>query len=191
MTDYLLFTAAFMASAITPGADTLLIATRAMESRTAAIWSALGITLAKLSVVTIVYLGLAALLSGAAQIVIVFKVLGASFLLFRAWVLWRKTPGNQGSTKPSTADFMTGFAVGFANPQPFAFYLSVMPTVIVGTELWLLLIIVATGFALVSAIYIAGSISLRSWLGRDQNQRLINRTVSVAFVLLAIWIVLR
>lgn len=191
MTDYLLFAAAFFASAITPGADTLLIATRAVQSRAAAIWSALGITLAKLSVVTIVYFGLAAILANAAQLVIVFKVLGAGFLLFKAWSLWRKPPGQQSSAKGSASDLLTGFAVGFANPQPFAFYLSVMPTVVAGTELPVLLGIVSIGFGLVSAIYIAGSNSLRGWLGSDSNQSLINRSVSVIFVLLAIWIVLR
>lgn len=191
MTDYLLFTAAFMASAITPGADTLLIATRAVQSKSAAIWSALGITLAKLAVVTIVYLGLATLLENAAELVIIFKVLGAGFLLFKAWALWRKSPSEGNSSKRSTSDLVTGFAVGFSNPQPFAFYLAVMPTVVDATQLPFLLAIVALGFGLVSALYISGSLSLRSWLSAGTNQRLINRAVSVIFVLLAIWIVLR
>jgi threonine/homoserine/homoserine lactone efflux protein len=191
MSDYLLFATAFMASAITPGADTLLIATRAVQSKVAAIWSAIGITLAKLAVVTIIYFGIAAVVANAEPLMIVFKVLGAGFLLVRAVVLWRKKANQSLTSTKVGAEMATGFAVGFANPQPFAFYLSVMPSVISGTELPALLAIVAIGFALVSTLYILGSIPLRVWLGSAKNQQLVNRVVSIVFVVLAIWIVLR
>ena len=191
MSDYLLFATAFMASAITPGADTLLIATRAVQSKAAAVWSAIGITLAKLSVVTIIYFGIAAIVASASGLMIVLKILGAGFLLFRAVVLWRKKANQSLTSSRAGADLATGFAVGFANPQPFAFYLSVMPSVIAGTQLPALLAIVAIGFGLVSTLYILGSIPLRVWLGSAKNQQLVNRAVSIVFVVLAIWIVLR
>jgi threonine/homoserine/homoserine lactone efflux protein len=190
MTDYLLFATAFMASAISPGADTFLIATRALESKAAAIRAAIGITLAKLSMVTIVFFGVTAAYQSAPWILILMKVFGVSFLLFRAWVLWKRVPGATGSKAPGR-DFATGFAVGFSNPQPFAFYLSVMPAIIAGTQVWALWLIVFVGFALVSATYILATVPLKNWLEATKNQIAVNRTLSIVFVLLALWIALR
>ena len=190
MTDYLLFATAFMASAIAPGADTFLIATRALESKLAAIWAAIGITLAKLTMVAIVFFGVSAALQSAPWVITLLKVFGVGFLLFRAWVLWHKTPGKVQSLAPGK-DFATGFTVGFSNPQPFAFYLSVMPAVIITTQIWALWIIVAIGFALVSATYILATLPLKGWLESAKNQVAINRVLSLVFVLLALWIALR
>jgi threonine/homoserine/homoserine lactone efflux protein len=190
MTDYLLFATAFMASAIAPGADTFLIATRAIDSKSAAIWAALGITLAKLTMVTIVFFGVGAALQSAPWILVVLKIFGVGFLLFRAWVLWHKMPGK---IQPLARgkDFATGFTVGFSNPQPFAFYLSVMPAIIASTQIWALWLIVASGFALVSATYILATMPLKAWLESAKNQVAINRVLSLVFVLLALWIALR
>ena len=190
MSDYLLFASAFLASAIAPGADTLLIATRSLQSRGAAIWSALGITAAKLTMVTVIFFGVSSVLQEAAWLIDALRVFGVGFLLYRAWVLWQKGPSSKGE-RGSGRDFATGFSVGFANPQPFAFYLSIMPAVIGETELWGLLAIVATGFALVSAIYIAATVPMRAWLESGESQKFVNRVLSVVFVLLALWIALR
>ena len=190
MTDYLLFATAFMASALAPGADTFLIATRALESRVGAIWAATGIALAKLSMVTIVFFGLNATIQNASWLISILQVLGVGFLLFRAWVLWNKLPGTS-SAKVSGRDFVTGFTIGFSNPQPLIFYLSVMPAVVGGTEIWALWLIVSLGFALVSASYILATIPLRTWLKAGKNEVAVNRVVSIVFVLLALWIALR
>ena len=179
-----------MASAIAPGADTFLIATRAIESKSAAIWAALGITLAKMTMVTIVFVGVGAALQGAPWILVVLKICGVGFLLFRAWVLWHKMPGKI-QTLARGKDFATGFTVGFSNPQPFAFYLSVMPAIIAGTQVWALWLIVFAGFALVSATYILATVPLKNWLEATKNQIAVNRILSVVFVLLALWIALR
>lgn len=190
MTDYLLFATAFMASAMAPGADTFLIATRALESKAAAVWAAFGITLAKIAMVTIVFFGVTAAYQSAPWILMVLKVFGVGFLLFRAWVLWNKAPGQNG-VRASGRDFATGFAVGFSNPQPFAFYLSVMPAVIASTQVWALWLIVAVGFTLVSATYILATLPLKNWLESTKNQIAVNRTLSVVFALLALWVSLR
>ncbi len=190
MTDYLLFATAFMAAALAPGADTLLIASRAIESKVAAIWSAAGITVAKLAMVTIVYFGVSAAVQNASWLISILQVFGVLFLLFRAWVLWNKLPGTSAS-KVSGRDFVTGFTIGFSNPQPFVFYLSVMPAVAAETELWALLAIVLVGFALVSASYILATVPLRKWLSAGKNEVSVNRVLSIVFVLLALWIALR
>lgn len=190
MADYLLFATAFMASAITPGADTFLIATRALESRMAAVWAAIGISLAKLTMVTIVFFGASAALQNAPWVITLLKVFGVGFLLFRAWVLWNRMPGKVQPSAPGK-DFVTGFSIGFSNPQPFAFYLSVMPAVIGTTQLWALWAIVAVGFALVAAAYIMATVPLKGWLESAKNQVFINRILSVVFVLLSLWIALR
>ena len=190
MSDYLLFAAAFMASAITPGADTFLIAIKALESKIAAIWTAAGITVAKVSMVTLIYFGLSAVLENAAWLLLLLKILGVSFLLYRAWVLWHKAPG-ENPKKTTDKAFLAGFTIGFSNPQPFAFYLSVIPAVLTGTQIWGLLSIVAIGFGVVSALYIFATVPLAAWLRSGKNQIAVNKIMSVVFVLLALWIALR
>ena len=111
-------------------------------------------------------------------------------MLFRAWVLWNKVPG-VGKSSVSGRDFATGFTIGFSNPQPFIFYLSVMPAVAGQTQLWALLVIVLVGFALVSASYILATVPLRKWLAAAKNEVSVNRVLSIVFVLLALWIALR
>jgi len=190
MTDYLLFATAFMASALAPGADTFLIASRAIEDKVAAIWSAAGITFAKLAMVTIIYFGVSAAVQNSSWLLSILQVFGVVFLLFRAWALWNKVPGG-GKSRVSGRDFATGFTVGFSNPQPFIFYLSVMPAVAAETQLWALLMIVLVGFALVSASYVLATVPLRKWLAAGNNEASVNRVLSIVFVLLALWIALR
>jgi threonine/homoserine/homoserine lactone efflux protein len=90
--------------------------------------------------------------------------------------------------RASGRDFVTGFTVGFSNPQPFAFYLSVMPAIISSTQVWPLMGIVSIGFAVVAGAYILATIPLQTWLKSSTNQRAVNRTLGLVFALIAIWI---
>jgi threonine/homoserine/homoserine lactone efflux protein len=190
MGEYLLFTFAFLIAAVTPGADTFLILSRAISDRKSALVSGLGITVAKILMVAIAYLGLSALLIGEPGLLIAMKVLGASFLTWRAIRLWN-TKERRATAETKGGSFFSAFAIGFSNPQPFAFYLSVIPAVVSTTQLSVLLVIVAIGFGLVTFIYVSMARLLANFLEKGANFQLVNRILAVTFLVLAIVIILR
>jgi threonine/homoserine/homoserine lactone efflux protein len=190
MGEYLLFTFAFLIAAVTPGADTFLILSRAISDRKSALVSGLGITVAKILMVAIAYLGLSALLIGEPGLLIAMKVLGASFLIWRAIRLWN-TKERRAIAETKGGSFFSAFAIGFSNPQPFAFYLSVIPAVVSTTQLSVLLVIVAIGFGLVTLIYVSMARLLANFLEKGANFQLVNRILAVTFLVLAIVIILR
>lgn len=190
MGEYLLFTFAFLVAAVTPGADTFLILSRAISDRKSALVSGLGITVAKILMVAIAYLGLSALLIGEPGLLIAMKVLGASFLTWRAIRLWN-TKERRATAETKGGSFFSAFAISFSNPQPFAFYLSVIPAVVSTTQLSVLLVIVAIGFGLVTLIYVSMARLLANFLEKGANFQLVNRILAVTFLVLAIVIILR
>ncbi len=191
MPDYLLFSIAFLAAAVAPGADTMLVLTRALEHQRKAWLAGLGITLAKVVLLVVAYFGATILLSGNPFIVLAAKIFGATFLGYRAIVLWRRSEfSSPESSKSSLADFGIGFATAFTNPQPLAFYLAIVPQVAARTDLGLLTLIVVTGFALVTLIYTSLARPL-SQLLQKRGPRILNRSVAVLLLGVAIWILLR
>lgn len=190
MADYLLFTTAYFIAAVAPGADTFLILSRALTSKSAAWITGVAITIAKMLMVSIAYLGLNAALVGFPALLTALKIFGASFLLWRAWRLWVVKEVREGG-EGRGGTFLSAFAIGFSNPQPFAFYVSIVPLVIATTELPILLLIVGTGFALVTFIYASLASVLAGWLKSEANFQLVNRILAATFVLLALVILFR
>lgn len=189
MSDYLLFAGAFLASAIAPGADTFLILSRAINDRKLAIAAAAGITTGKVLMVSIAYLGLAALLQANGELLLVLKVLGASFLTYKAFQFWSADRVEPRDRKGS--EFLAAFAIGFSNPQPLAFYLSVVPVVVSSTQLPLLIGIVIIGFSAVSALYIFLASRISTWLDNGSNFRVVNKLLALVFLALAVIVVTR
>jgi threonine/homoserine/homoserine lactone efflux protein len=190
MQDYLLFATAFFAAAIAPGADTLLILTKAITSKRLAVIAGAGITLGKILMVSIAYLGLSSLVDSFPAALIALKIFGAGFLLFKAYGMWRAQGPKQRESK-GQGEFFAAFAIGFSNPQPFAFYLAIVPLVIGTTYLPILLGIVVLGFALVTFIYISLASALSVWIRSKSNYQLVNRVLAAIFVVLAIVIAIR
>ncbi len=191
MSDYLLFTIAFLAAAVAPGADTMLVLSRALEEQRRAWLAGSGITLAKIVLLVVAYFGATALLSGNPSIVLAAKILGATFLGYRAIVLWRRSVLNSPATsKSGLADFGIGFATAFTNPQPLAFYLAIVPQVAATTELGWLSLIVVIGFGLVTLFYAALARPVSELLKR-RGPKVLNRSIAVLLLGVAIWILLR
>ncbi|MEY4989873.1 MAG: hypothetical protein RIS08_99 [Actinomycetota bacterium] len=191
MGDYALFAIAFFAAAISPGADTALVLSRALESPARAWLSGAGITLAKLVLLVVSYFGAAALMEQNPGLIFAVKLLGAAFLSYRALVLWRRTELSSAPKSDSAlADFGIGFATAFTNPQPLAFYLAIVPQVASTTDLSVLGLIVIMGFAIVTLIYASLAVPIRGSLSRT-GPGLINRIVAVLLLAVAVWILLR
>jgi threonine/homoserine/homoserine lactone efflux protein len=188
--DYWIFASAFLASAIAPGADTILILTKAINNPRSAFIAAAGIATAKAVMVSIIFFGLLALIQDNPALLFILKILGVGYLSFRAFKLWfsEQMPT---SKQNSSGEFLSGFAIGFANPQPFAFYLSILPLVIQTTDLTWLLAIVLIGFMLVASFYVAIAQRLSSWLSRKVNLKVLNRSIALVFLVLAVIVLTR
>ena len=193
MEAYWLFATIWFVAAATPGADTMLLLTTSLSTGwKSAIPISLGITAAKIILLTLAFFGLSALIDAVPAILVILKVFGCGFLLWRAYKLWRAKISASANTKAGFWQNLTlAFSVGVTNPQALLFYVAVVPQVSQTTSVWLLNAIIVVGFSLISAFYIGLAAPIGAWIGRGANQRLLNRAIALVFVILAGVIALR
>jgi threonine/homoserine/homoserine lactone efflux protein len=128
----LAFIAAGLALNLTPGPDMTYIAARgAAEGRRAGVLSALGVGAGCLVHTALVALGLAAVLAAAPIAYEAIRWLGAAYLLYIAWQIWR-----QGDAPPQLAPmeragpwrvFWQGALINVLNPKVALFFLAFLP----------------------------------------------------------------
>ena len=193
METYLLFTVTWFIAAATPGGDTMLLLGKSLASGwKSTIPYSLGIIIAKVGMISLTYLGVAALMLRAPIAFNLLKFIGAGFLLWQAWRTWRagraEITSREDKFWPAVG---TAVLYGAANPQPWMFYISVMPQVSGKTELWILNLIVTVGFAAITAFYAGLAVPIRRWMSNGRNGIWLNRCVAGLFVILAITFVLR
>ena len=191
--SYVLFATIWFVAAATPGIDTMLLLTTSISTGwRSAVSISLGITLAKVLLLTLTYFGLTALLASNPEIFVLLKVFGCAFLLWRAFKLW--TSKLSISANPRTGfwpNLSFAFTAAVSNPQALLFYIAVVPQVAGSTNVLILNLIIAIGFPIISAIYIGLAVPIRGWISRGPNQRLVNRVIALVFVALAIVLALR
>ena len=193
MSSYWLFATIWLVAAATPGADTMLLLSTSLSTGwKSAVSISLGISSAKIVLLTATFFGLTALLTAAPQLFVILKIFGCAFLLWRALQLWRaKQSKPQKSGTNFLANFSLAFSIGVSNPQALLFYIAVVPQVSQSTNPWVLNAIILIGFSLISAFYISLAKPLSGWIQRGNHQHLVKRIVSVIFVVLALTIALR
>jgi len=191
--SYLLFTAIWFVAAATPGIDTMLLLTTSINTGwKSAVSISLGISTAKVLLLTITYFGLTALLANNPEVYVALKVFGCTFLLWRAFKLW--TSKLKLSANPRSGfwqNFSFAFTAAVSNPQALIFYVAVVPQVSASTNVFILNLIIAIGFTLISLIYIGLALPIRAWISRGPNQNLVNRLIALVFVVLAVVLALR
>jgi threonine/homoserine/homoserine lactone efflux protein len=190
---YLLFAITWFAAAATPGGDTMLLLGKSLVNGwKSTIPYSLGIIIAKVGMITLTYLGVAALMLQVPVAFTVLKFVGAGFLLWQAWRMWR---AGRAEIKTREESFWpavgTAILYGAANPQPWMFYVSVMPQVSGKTELWALNLIVTLGFIGITTFYAGLAVPIRRWMLQGNNGIWLNRCVAILFVILAITFVIR
>lgn len=192
MDAYLLFAGIWFAAAAAPGADTLLILTTSVAAgwRKALIASA-GIAAAKVILLLMAYFGLASLISAFPITFIALKIFGVSFLLWKAFRMWIKSPQAGDRDDSRAANFVPAFLVGISNPQAWMFYIAVVPAVALQTNPAALSAIIGFGFMAIGACYAGLAQPIRRLTAKPRNQLVVNRVVAVIFVALAIVIALR
>lgn len=193
MEAYWLFATIWFVAAATPGADTMLLLTTSLSTGwKSAIPISLGIIAAKVILLTLTYFGLTALIGASPLILIALKVFGCGFLLWRAYKLWNtKTAVSTASKAGFKQNLSLAFSVAVTNPQALLFYIAVVPQVSGSTNPWVLNLIIAVGFSLISAFYIGLAAPIGTWMTRTDRQKALNRGVATVFVALAATFALR
>jgi threonine/homoserine/homoserine lactone efflux protein len=127
----LLFLAAGLALNFTPGPDMLYVAARgASEGRSAGVVSALGIGAGTLVHITLVALGLAALLAAVPVAYTVVRIAGALYLVYLGVKAWRAhTTLAIQSLPPASLKtiFRQGVITNILNPKVALFFLAFLP----------------------------------------------------------------
>lgn len=182
--ELFIFALIFAASAATPGPDTMTIFGRALSGgRLSAIPFTFGVVLAKLTLLTLVVLGLAALAQSFGQFFIILKFAGAAYLVWAGIRLWRKSGESEAhdlAVKVSWRDSVTGYALGISNPQAIAFYVALLPTVVdvqhlnLTTYLMLCAVLACT-MLVIAAIYALLADRLRFLFRSAEARRATNR----------------
>lgn len=163
--EVLLFAAVFAASAAAPGADTMLLFARSLAAGPrAAAPLAVGITIAKLVMLTAAAVGVAAAAATLGPVFVAVKIIGAIYLVWLGIKMWRRRPAGTTSAASGTPrarpvrSVATGVALGLSNPQAIVFYVALLPAVITpdaGVRLYVVLALVLCAvMAVVASVYI-------------------------------------
>jgi threonine/homoserine/homoserine lactone efflux protein len=182
--ELLVFALVFISSAATPGPDTMTIFGRSLSGgRFSAIPFTLGVVLAKLTLLTFVVLGFAALAQSYGQFFLVLKFAGVAYLIWVGIRTWRKSAQPEAhdlAEKMSWRDSVMGYSLGISNPQAIIFYVALLPTVIdmqhINTAAYFMLCIILTCSMLtIASTYALLAGFLSSQLRSSRAQRIINR----------------
>ncbi|MCY1271924.1 Homoserine/homoserine lactone efflux protein [compost metagenome] len=195
-----LYVVAFSAVAMTPGPAMLLaLSNGASHGMRVASFGMAGAALSDLLLIGAVGCGLGALLQASEQLFSLVKWVGAAYLLYLAWGLWRAPTRPLAETAVANATtgrsaFLRALIVGLSNPKGLLFYSAFLPQFIQPTEP------VAPQYAilaLTSALVDCAMMSLYALGGRHAMRRFssrvmqwINRSCAGMLALLALGLTL-
>lgn len=167
LATFLAYGTALFIAAIIPGPGMTAIVARALGGGVRpAVAMGFGLILGDLCYLSAVCLGLAYVAQAFGQVFMVIKFLGAAYLLYVAWALWRQGLLPQDIEARGGADgggaFLSGLLVTLGNPKTMLFYVALVPTLLpleaIGVDEYLVLIGLTTlllQVALVPYIFLA------------------------------------
>ena len=193
----LLFLAATLALAATPGPDNLFVLTQsALYGRAAGVLVVLGLCTGVLIHTAAVALGVAAIFATSMLAFNALKLLGAAYLLYLAWGAFRAMPttvSSKDDSKPSGHLYLRGVVMNVTNPKVAIFFLAFLPQFAVPSNGPLPVQIAQFGILfMVSTMIVFGAVAwfagrLGNWLRKSSRaQSIMNRTAGAIFVALAI-----
>jgi threonine/homoserine/homoserine lactone efflux protein len=197
--DLALFMAAVLVLNATPGVDLLLTVTRTLQSGPrAGVAAALGINAGCVVHALAAAFGLAALLAVSATAFGLIKVLGAAYLLWLAFTMWRAAwrggtaPANAATISRSwLADFRAGFFTNVLNPKVALFFLAFLPQFMTSATVDKTLAFLGLGavFVLQSLVFllvvVIGAARLRRWPASPRAARWLHGLGGTLFAALA------
>jgi threonine/homoserine/homoserine lactone efflux protein len=191
LSGLLLFALVFTVSALTPGPDTMTIFSRALSGgRFAAVPYTFGVVLAKLTLLTLVVLGLAAIAKSFGAFFVILKYAGAAYLVWAGIKMWRSSGVSEARDLAATVswkDAFTGYALGVSNPNAIVFYVAVLPTVVdvhsLNLAMYLALCSTLTVLmVLIALVYALSADRLRGFMKSSKARRITNRVAGGAMI---------
>lgn len=126
---------------------------------------AVGITIAKLVMLTAAAVGVAAAAATLGPVFVAVKIIGAIYLVWLGIKMWHRRPAGTTSAGSGTPrarpvrSVATGVALGLSNPQAIVFYVALLPAAITpgaGVRLYVVLaLVLCVVMAVVASVYIA------------------------------------
>jgi len=195
------FGASFFFVSLSPGlCMTLAMSLGISIGARRALWMMLGELTGIALVATAAVLGVAALLLSAPAIFIVFKWIGAAYLLYMGGQTWRAEPprpeqlaGNTDRTRASL--IAQGFVTAVANPKAWAFFVALLPPFVdmtrpLAPQLLALLAVMLLIEFLCLQIYAHGGRALSEQLHRRGKARWLNHVAGALMGVVGIWLAL-
>ncbi len=145
----------------------------------------------------VAYLSLSALPGHADYIITIIKWLGATYLMYIAFNLWKADARIEASRQEMTSKnmFAAGIFLSIGNPKIMIFYVSVLPFFVSGADrkFTLLLILIATMAVVVGfvyAIWLIFATKLRNLFGSPRFIGLLNKGCALLMIVCATFIAL-
>lgn len=144
-------------------------------------------------------LGIAAFLLKFPLLFQIFKVLGASYLIYISYGMWKSTGkfsiDIEAKETAAVALFQQGFFTAIANPKGWAFMVSLLPPFInqslpLAPQLSLLIIIILLSEFICMMIYASGGKTLAKFMNSDDNGQKLNRISAILMFFVAIWLLI-
>ncbi len=197
LTTLAAFAATSVAIELTPGPNMVWLAVvAASDGRRAGFAAVAGVALGLGVVGVAAGFGLAALIAGSPGAYQVLRWAGVGYLLWLAWDGWRGADdGARGAALGSSLAvyFQRGLITNLLNPKAFVFYVTILPGFLtpqagVADTLTLTAIYVAAA-TIIHAGIVALAGTARDWLSAPGRAVVVRRTLALALVGVAVWMV--
>ena len=196
--NYLLFLQIIIVMFVTPGGPRVLIMSQSINYGFGkSLWTAFGDVTANCIQMLLVLFGLGALLKIFPDIVIVFKWVGVSYLLYVAYGFYKSKANidiNTGKqVKSNILLFRDGFFIAFFSPKAVIFFAAVFPTFLTGENYMTHFIVMLISYVVLDFLTLAAYSKVAEKI-IDQlksNPKTLNYVSATALIVIAIFIAIK
>ena len=165
-----------------------------------ALWMMAGELIGVGLVAVLAVIGVAAIMLNYPQVFTVFKYVGGAYLMYLGIQMWRSRGKmaisedlNAGIVASRKALAMQGFITAVANPKGWAFFISLLPPFLnasmpMAPQLAILVAVILSLEFMCLLMYASGGRTLRAFLEKSGNVRLLNRIAGSLMIGVGIWL---
>lgn len=193
--NYLLFLQIIIVMFVTPGGPRVLIMSQSINYGFGkSLWTAFGDVTANCIQMLLVLFGLGALLKIFPDIVIVFKWVGVSYLLYVAYGFYKSKANidiNTGKqVKSNILLFRDGFFIAFFSPKAVIFFAAVFPTFLTGENYMTHFIVMLISYVVLDFLTLAiySKVAEKIIDQLKSNPKTLNYVSAAALIVIAIFI---
>ena len=196
--NYLLFLQIIIVMFVTPGGPRVLIMSQSINYGFGkSLWTAFGDVTANCIQMLLVLFGLGALLKIFPDIVIVFKWVGVSYLLYVAYGFYKSKANidiNTGKqVKSNILLFRDGFFIAFFSPKAVIFFAAVFPTFLTGENYMTHFIVMLISYVVLDFLTLAiySKVAEKIIDQLKSNPKTLNYVSSTALIVIATFIAIK